>query len=197
VPGSVQLCDSPTTGVLDRFMPGALSARVCVYSGIPNSIGDASLFGSQFPVVVAKQLMFGSVASQVSFGVSSRDRTAEADRSEIGSSNPAGAGSDRRVACDRVRWPGRRAVRDWHRGTRIWPRSRLGPGQHRVASPGLAVPRTVRYASYLMWAGAALQAVAAVTALLTDGLMRATFFGIFSLFAIVFLAVDGAGGGAG
>lgn len=52
--------------------------------------------------------------------------------------------------------------------------------------PGLATPRAVRYASYLMWAGAALQAVAAVIAMLTDNLMRATFFGVFSIVAIMF-----------
>ncbi len=52
--------------------------------------------------------------------------------------------------------------------------------------PGLTTPRAIRYASYLMWAGAALQAVAAVTALLTDSLMPAAVFGIFSLIAITF-----------
>jgi hypothetical protein len=52
--------------------------------------------------------------------------------------------------------------------------------------PGLATPSAVRYASYLMRAGAALQAAAAVTALLTDRLAAAVMFGIFSLIAITF-----------
>lgn len=52
--------------------------------------------------------------------------------------------------------------------------------------PGLAAPLAVTYASYAMRAGAVLQAVAAATALLTGSLMRAAFFGILSLIAIVF-----------
>ena len=46
--------------------------------------------------------------------------------------------------------------------------------------PGLAAPWAVRYASYLMWAGAVLQAAAAGAGLLADGLLRAAYFGIFS-----------------
>lgn len=52
--------------------------------------------------------------------------------------------------------------------------------------PGLAAPLAVTYASYVMRAGAVFQAVAAVTALLTDSLMRAVSFEILSLIAIVF-----------
>lgn len=58
--------------------------------------------------------------------------------------------------------------------------------------PGLATPSAVRYASYLMWAGAALQAVAAVMELLPGSLPpavvvpRAVTFGVFSLVAIMF-----------
>jgi hypothetical protein len=51
--------------------------------------------------------------------------------------------------------------------------------------PGLPTPSAVRYASYLMWVGALLQAAAAVTALLTESLTRAVAFVIFSLIATV------------
>jgi hypothetical protein len=54
------------------------------------------------------------------------------------------------------------------------------------SAPGLVLPRPIRYASYLMWAGAALQAAAAGTALLTESLLPAAMFGIFSLIAITF-----------
>lgn len=52
--------------------------------------------------------------------------------------------------------------------------------------PGLPTPRAVRYASYVMWIGAALQAAAAVTAVLTrgDDPAAAEVFGIFSLIAV-------------
>ena len=51
--------------------------------------------------------------------------------------------------------------------------------------PGLPTPSAIRYASYLMWAGALLQA-AAVTALLTENPTSADVFGIISLIAIVY-----------
>jgi len=52
--------------------------------------------------------------------------------------------------------------------------------------PGLPTPLAIRYASFLMWAGALLQVAAAVTACLTEDLTSAVVFGIISLIATVF-----------
>jgi len=52
--------------------------------------------------------------------------------------------------------------------------------------PGLPVPASIRYARYLMGAGAVLQVAAGVTALGTERLTPAAFFAIFSIIATVF-----------